>query len=53
MPQNHVVQPGQPSAAGAPAGNPQPAAGTQILQTSMGQLTALGNEGSHLKINFI
>ena len=41
MPQNPSVQPGQP-ATGAQVVQPQAAGGTQIMQTSMGQLTALG-----------
>lgn len=41
MPQNTSVQPGQP-ATGAQVVQPQAAGGTQIMQTSMGQLTALG-----------
>lgn len=42
VPQNPGVQPGQPSVSGGQVVTPQPAAGTQIMQTSMGQLTALG-----------
>lgn len=42
VPQAPGVQPGQPPVSGGHVVQPQPAAGTQIMQTSMGQLTALG-----------
>ena len=42
VPQNPGVQPGQPPVSGGQVVQPHTAAGTQIMQTSMGQLTALG-----------